>query len=69
MAIIKCKDFETSCGNSDAKCFVDREDDYEFLAKCRLVEDNNLCEHCTYNKKFENFTYDEWGEYKKLLDK
>ena len=38
---------------------------YVILAQSKLVNNANLCNHCPYNKKFENFTYDEWEEYKK----
>lgn len=62
--MIKCTDFEINCGNSDAKCFVDSERNYEFLSKCRLIKNKKLCNHCAYNKKFKNFSYIEFEEYK-----
>lgn len=71
MSVIKCKDFEVACGNSDAKCFVDcdsdNEHDYEFLAKCRLVEDNSLCSLCPYNEDYEHLDYNYWNDFNLIV--
>ena len=61
----KCEDFEVSCMNSDGLCFKD--DIVE--SKVAVLRNPKICDHCVYNPKFKNYTYEQWEEYKEALVK
>jgi hypothetical protein len=41
----------------------------EFVSKCRLVEKPDLCDDCVYNRKYKDWDYKKWKEYKTRINK